>query len=1595
MISENNPFKSRIDLYKGKPDKDVLNYLYNFWQLDGTPNGDGTFWVVASYQYRGKDKNGFDCGYFVDIRGLNGDLLYYPFRLGRIQIYTTHKEFLTKKPLWKICVKLSEKEEYRWKNPFLLQLADNKIEEPENVFWDRLKKEKLIKELFDRRGKTKDDAQTIANALNILIDDVRTDSERFIFELLQNADDQPFEGQPVDVTFKTLIDHLLVLHNGNPFSTEDIQVITNIGDKSSDKIKNEEKTGYKGIGFKSVFSDSDTVYIDSGGFSFAFDKHSPVYNKESDIDAIPWQIKPIWQERYRLPKEVVGESSFFDSRVGIALNSGHENVIKYKTIIPNLLEDPRFLLFLRHIKSIRYESDTSSISALRTISNGRVILNNGNVNSEWIIQDYNIFINDNIKRILSSGESNKIPQKLRNATNTRITFAINYMDGAVQAVEKSLLFSYLPTKVTSFKFPFLVNADFSLNSSRESVHEDVKWNEFLFEIIGKKTIEWIKSISNIKGYLNALPVHLEESDSPLFNIFCESYKSALKSESFILNQKGGLSRQDEIIIDNTSLSQVIGAELFCELIDTSKLLPSDSIDDSIWKNNIFEEIETINFDKVINSITDNPKFNQWFVSATDELKEKLYNWIVKHNTESSESKIKEFVDNLPLYEGHSFAEIEHNNGCIEEYRTINECNENAMADDECGEKEFIRCHLENLGESFLDDYYTGVYRSSEYGIIITNHTAAIKDILQDIGFRCFDNDVNDGHPLYPFINKQDEAKLFDIIKGYDFSSLDEEKRKRLFLSLKSFNDVGPAALKGLPLFRNANGAPKPLSEMMRYTPNMPSYVFPYMLSEDDYSSDLTEYIIDDGRVFDDVVWKHKDDLGIAITELYSTWKWSDEKYTKELIEQYKKDNKLSSLLPIIEDSRPETKKYYLDSIERIDLQSEIRYTRLSWQYRVLQMAVSVYDDPTCFSAKIFFDGQCINSLSVSNEVACYYGPKEKGQPVKFSLAKLLPQYKIQSDVIEKFKSAFEEEKNLDKFLVVKEMALSSIVKRLEDKDYLGLTYGEWKYDKGGNAHQYLFYVYYYRHVKGWNSNYVIHIKLENESDAFIRELMDFLYNNKIDIKTSPFTFRIHQYFTGKYFDNNFIFDTEQLLPAIEKWCGDDNSKKEYLYANGVRRNTDYTIKFRQLFQRNEAIDFVAKMSDADLATSVRFIAQTDGYERPFVGDNQRAVLLSLIKEKKLSNLTSKWNLGKINQESKEWDSKQYAQWIKNHHPNIYFYPGELPNRLYYNTNDVLLLDYEDDVATYYYDKNSSRLFINGEKNINDQLIKIVQDGNIPFTVESFRFLCLEGNDLISREEIEENKRINEEKDKKITELQEELKLYKSIFGEITSINERRESVIQETNTSENDKVKHIDGRQEGAERSYKEKERAQYEQAIRSFLGGSFNLDQYNRKSEHIISCYRILKYLEGQGVQFAPDFDRKQFVNSDDYQQIKLQDGIYVNPSSAKWGVWYIHPNVWRDIVINGNWACVCTGNGENDFILIKSEEGLEHIANTGESVIMKMSTSDNHNVFEVTNTVFPGVGNESMDIYLMIKLHDTPNEVCNSLFDKVFALAQNDFIF
>lgn len=248
-----------------KSDEEIIKILARWWGMS-EDELKRPFRVIASFKKSDKkDKNGREYGYFIDVRNINGDILYYPQKFGLVKIFSVYKEGFMSGEIWQINVKLASRvQREKHRNPFLLVLDNAIVGKPKVNFLDKLKKEKLIRHRFEQTGYTEIDAINTSNALVRLMGDLYSETERFIFELLQNADDQPEEGKLVNVKLKALDENLLFLHTGKPFSEADVESISSIGD--STKKNDIEKTGYKGIGFKSVFSVAETVYIDSGNF---------------------------------------------------------------------------------------------------------------------------------------------------------------------------------------------------------------------------------------------------------------------------------------------------------------------------------------------------------------------------------------------------------------------------------------------------------------------------------------------------------------------------------------------------------------------------------------------------------------------------------------------------------------------------------------------------------------------------------------------------------------------------------------------------------------------------------------------------------------------------------------------------------------------------------------------------------------------------------------------------------------------------------------------------------------------------------------------------------------------------------------------------------------------------------------------------------------------------------------------------------------------------------------------------------------------------------------------------------------------------------
>lgn len=1208
---------------------------------------------------------------------------------------------------------------------------------------------------------------SIANLLDEVGLNMYSSPERMFFELIQNADDSAAENGVI-INVDRIDNYLIFTHNGFHFNKSDFESIVSAAKSTK---TNKAKTGYKGIGFKSVFTNSQQVYVYSGGYHFLFDKNTELYddfegfyfkvNKKhtkeeqndfiktfqsekksfSGVKDIPWQLLPIW---YDSIPETLRKSAFAkNEKVSFALNIKNQKIEDYVKAIEYLFDNPKFILFLRHTNRLELKFANKIIS--KDVKDSVVTIKNSFASkriTELIKRDFEdisvsnkAFANKNINIVIKEitnrqGETEKkfydtnnqeledIPDRITSSLATTISFVANYNNGEISENNGNSLYAYLPMNEHRFRFPLFINADFVLAANRETLLDN-SWNYYLLANIGELLVKWVAELAQKgeKNCLKLLPSQYFDDSSldveQLAKSFNNAYLTALESEAFILNHKGKLAKQEDIIIDGTGLSEIVGADLFCQLLETEKCLPSEKIDSKILEEDIFEHIKTMKFNDVISAITNNSDFNDWFVSASGEQKKALYKWIDDNDMTSRKDDLRSFVSKLPLFKfGESFKSCEEIN-------------------------------------------------YSEY-IITTEHTEPIKTILFKLSFVCSDNLFHKNHPLYRFVDLQEEIDLFDAIKESDFYDLTIDERKTLFFALADFDGVGDAKLKNIALFKNMKGEFKPLGEMVAYRENVPIWLFNYVLCKEDDYTELSDYLIAQEDEFDSIIQENISYINTSWADLYKTYKeeWTGQ-FTRYIIDNYEIDD---DILTIIEESDTKTKEYFLNNIINLDLSSTETYKKDSYEYRVLQLALSVFSKPSDFSSKIRFDGQCIKDFSVSDDVVCDFYQNGETKKVKMSLAKLLPQYQNQSNSIDKIKALFATKKNLDKFFETESKSIYDVHRELNQ--HLGIPesyFSEWNVD--GNAQQYLFATYYRRGIKRWNNLYVPKIDLNNETDTFVYELLNFLFDNSISIEESPFTYHLEKYFIGKYFDSDYIFESEQILSSIEKWAEDDE-KKRYLMNNGVQSEKNNAIQFRKLFLENKPIDFIDKLEDDGINSGIEFIATANGINHPFVGDNQKNVLLSL--KDKCEDLSDYWDDEKMKEKGEEWNTKEYYEWIEDHIPQIFIYPGALPCQLSYN--DETLLCYDDSEHDYYYNTQEKILFVSNVRKMEDILLEVAKEGNSDFDFDDYRLLCLEGKVSISEDDCkklndydklktdkEELEKENVDLKRKVEELERQLK----------------------------------------------------------------------------------------------------------------------------------------------------------------------------------------------------------------------------------------------
>ncbi|HGW6210469.1 TPA: caspase family protein [Enterococcus faecalis] len=424
-----------------------------------------------------------------------------------------------------------------------------------------------ITNLFVKNSDYNDPGQAVnqASSLESLSSDLYTDSNRFIYELLQNADDSYKEGAPVKVWIKIFGDDLVIAHTGSAFSDKDLRGICNInnGTKKSDP----NKTGYKGIGFKAVFGQSKKVTIYSDGEYFSFDslyEHKWKWDgtqEEWEIKnerkfELPWQIIPIYTEREDVNEAVVQFIHQVKANVATIIKVSEFNKTEICEAINKISTNTNTFIFLKNISEITFEIEEQSIIKIDRGEQNIVTVqkNEENIN-KWLLTEKNLQIPLEVKELLK--DEKNIPNKLLEATSIQLTLAAKIGKDGLSKLDSNdqRLYSYLPTEERKYDFPVLVNTSFLTTANRESLHVNSKWNQWIFKEAAFSLFEWISNL--VKGEYALQAYHLLPSRmgaNSLGQSFNKGFDEALKQLSFVLCDDGSLSKIDKVIIDFTDLS---------------------------------------------------------------------------------------------------------------------------------------------------------------------------------------------------------------------------------------------------------------------------------------------------------------------------------------------------------------------------------------------------------------------------------------------------------------------------------------------------------------------------------------------------------------------------------------------------------------------------------------------------------------------------------------------------------------------------------------------------------------------------------------------------------------------------------------------------------------------------------------------------------------------------------------------------------------------------------------------------------------------------------------------------------------------------------
>jgi hypothetical protein len=325
----------------------------------------------------------------------------------------------------------------------------------------------------------------------------------FIFELLQNADDQ--EAKRVE--FKLHPDRAEFCHWGKPFKREDVERITRLGD--SGKPFETHKIGNYGIGFKSVFAitDKPEVYCRLDGQPFAF--------------AIEDLIVPIALE----PRRAQGKETLFVLPYAKKerANRSAEAAEQLKKV------GPEVLMFLNHIVELSWEDSAGAGEQCRcTRSEDGVVRFERSRGGNSSASAYRVFRRD---VTLPDGRP----------AEACVAFRLNMEGEVISEAAPAKLWVYFETEEQT-GLRFRLHGPFKLTDNRANIMRAEPFNHELIDdlaaLAASALLELAEEDRIARDSLNAFPIPADDLPEALKKI-PEALWQTMRDEAVLPKAAGG------------------------------------------------------------------------------------------------------------------------------------------------------------------------------------------------------------------------------------------------------------------------------------------------------------------------------------------------------------------------------------------------------------------------------------------------------------------------------------------------------------------------------------------------------------------------------------------------------------------------------------------------------------------------------------------------------------------------------------------------------------------------------------------------------------------------------------------------------------------------------------------------------------------------------------------------------------------------------------------------------------------------------------------------------------------------------------------------